>query len=337
VKDIKISSKEVLNQSQISVQESEIDAEYATDGKLIEVYDRSSTAMTYEEEYKAQLMWSKLQSETNFLSRRLCEKLRLVMEPLLATKLSGDYRTGKRINMKRVINYIASGYRKDKIWLRRKKPVKRSYRVLLAVDNSESMDKTGVGKLALTAMTILANGMSQLEIGELGIASFGEEMHLLHPFNKPFTYESGLSAVSNFRFNDRRTKTALCVESALVAMDSQNQGFHSSKKIFFIISDGRIERDSKVKLRQLVREMWEKNILLLMIIVEGKNKSHNKKESIITMKEITFENGIPRVKLFIEDYPFPYYIILDDINTLPEILGDALKQWFEMLLQCQKT
>lgn len=51
----------------------------------------------------------------------------------------GDYRTGKRLNMRKVIPYIASQFRKDKIWLRRTKPSKRDYHVCLAVDDSSSM------------------------------------------------------------------------------------------------------------------------------------------------------------------------------------------------------
>lgn len=74
-------------------------------------------------------MWGRLRSVTGPLSQRLCEQLRLVLEPMVATKLQGDYRSGKRINMRRVIPYIASGFRKDKIWLRRTKPAKRDYQV----------------------------------------------------------------------------------------------------------------------------------------------------------------------------------------------------------------
>jgi midasin len=37
-----------------------------------------------------------------------------------------------------------------------------------------------------------------------------------------------------------------------------------------------------------------------------------------------------------ESYPFPYYIVLEDMQALPEILGDALRQWFEMLTQLQE-
>lgn len=36
---------------------------------------------------------------------------------------------GKRISMRKVIAYIASHFRKDKIWLRRSRPDKRRYQV----------------------------------------------------------------------------------------------------------------------------------------------------------------------------------------------------------------
>jgi midasin len=290
--------------------------------------------MTMAQAEEARQKWSELQAETNSLSRRLCEKLRLVMEPLVASKLRGDYRTGKRINMKRVIGYIASGYRKDKIWLRRTKPGKRDYRVLLAVDDSESM-RNGAGDMALVAMATLANGMSQLEIGELGIASFGEEMRLLHPFHAPFTSSSGADVISNFTFNDKRTRTADCVESAMAALAAQSNS-SSSMQLVFIISDGRIERDNRDKLRRLVREMTEQNILLVMIIVEGNEKRSTGSGSILHMQEVSFgKNGKVKRKHFIDDYPFPYYMILQDMNNLPEVLGDALRQWFEMMSQNQ--
>ena len=92
------------------------------------------------------------------------------------------------------------------------------------------------------------------------------------------------------------------------------------------------------KVRKQVREMSERNILLVMIIVEGKQgKRLKEKDSIIHMKEVAFEKGKPKIKHFIDDYPFPYYLVLEDMNSLPEILGDALRQWFEMLAQIQSS
>merc|ERR1719469_1157547 len=297
---------------------------------MIAVDDRR--LITHEAFDEARVLWSQLQAETNTVSRRLCEKLRLVMEPLLATKLRGDYRAGKRINMKRVIGFIASGYRKDEIWMRRTKPAKRNYRVLLAVDNSESMRKSNAGEMALAALATLANGMSALEIGEIGIASFGGEMKVLHPFEKPFTNESGMELAGNLLFDETRTRTALCVDSAMTMMEDSSSA--ADLQLFFIISDGKIERDSRFKLRKFVRELTEIFFFLLMVIVEG-DKGAKKKDSIVTMKEVSFQNGKPLVKNFIDDYPFPYYLVLEDVNSLPEVLGDALRQWFEMLAQIQ--
>lgn len=41
--------------------------------------------------------------------------------------------------MRKVIPYVASQFRKDKIWLRRTKPSKRQYQICLAIDDSSSM------------------------------------------------------------------------------------------------------------------------------------------------------------------------------------------------------
>ena len=76
--------------------------------------------------YCAQV-WGRCEALTAGLSSDLAEQLRLVLEPQLASKMAGEYRTGKRISMKRVIAYIASHFRKDKIWLRRTRPDKRKY------------------------------------------------------------------------------------------------------------------------------------------------------------------------------------------------------------------
>ncbi len=112
----------------------------------------------------AHALWRKFELVTGELSMQLCEQLRIILEPTLATKLGGDYRTGKRINMKKVIPYIASQFRKDKIWLRRTKPSKRQYQVLIAIDDSLSMRDKGAGRLALEALTTLCKALTQLEV-----------------------------------------------------------------------------------------------------------------------------------------------------------------------------
>lgn len=312
-----VETQVVSNFEQLKRSEGEEDA-------ILKFIEASGEILIHEAELdESRRRWSQIQNETSQLARRLCEKLRLVIEPLLASKLRGDYRTGKRINMKRVIGYIASGYQKDKIWLRRTKPAKRNYRVLLAVDDSQSMLKSGAGSMALRALSTLAVGMSQLEIGEVGVASFGNEMNLILPFQEFFTSADGANILQHFKFDQARTRTAFCMESACQVLDSASS---QAMQIMFIVSDGRIERDSRSAIRRLIREMMERNILLVLIIVESGTE-----DSIMNMKEVSFEKGKPVVRNFMEDYPFPYYILLSNMERLPEVLGDALRQWFELI------
>ena len=278
--------------------------------------------------------WTLLQNSTNALSRRLCEKLRLVLEPLVASKLRGDYRTGKRLHMKKVLGYIASGYRRDKIWLRRTKPAKRNYRVLIALDDSESMRpcRTQAWKALATVVT----GLTQLEVGEVGIASFGEEMKVVHSWESPWTSEIGGRVYQEFGFRQSRTRISLCLESVMKLMMTSSSstlqsGVAAPLQLVFLITDGRIERDSRSTVRRLLREMMEGNILVAMIIVE----SSESEQSILNLKEVSFGKGTVTTKSFMEDYPFPYYVVLKEMDALPELLGDAVKQWFEMMSRLQ--
>ena len=34
---------------------------------------------------------------------------------------------------------------------------------------------------------------------------------------------------------------------------------------------------------------------------------------------------------YLDDYPFPYYIIVDNAEEVPEVISDALRQWFQMI------
>lgn len=62
---------------------------------------------------------SHLITESFLLSKILEEQLKSVLEPLDQAEYKGDYKTGKKLNLKKIIPFIASNYRKDRIWLRR--------------------------------------------------------------------------------------------------------------------------------------------------------------------------------------------------------------------------
>lgn len=140
---------------------------------------------------EATAAWNCLCSVTDTAARDLAEKLRLVLEPTQASRLKGDYKTGKRINMRKIIPYLASQFRKDKIWLRRTKPSKRNYQIALALDDSKSMEYNCSKELALESLSLISKALTYLEVGELSVISFGKQMQILHPLGETFTEQSG--------------------------------------------------------------------------------------------------------------------------------------------------
>lgn len=56
-------------------------------------------------------------------------------------------------------------------------------------------------------------------------------------------------------------------------------------------------------------------------------------DSILDIKVPIFKGPgeMPEIRSYMEEFPFPFYIILRDVNALPETLSDALRQWFELV------
>uniref|UniRef100_A0A183BTF4 Trimethylguanosine synthase n=1 Tax=Globodera pallida TaxID=36090 RepID=A0A183BTF4_GLOPA len=100
-----------------------------------------------DEQRQLQLKWALITDTVAQLAAELAESLRAIIEPTIASRLEGDYRTGKRLNMRRLIPYIASDYRKERIWMRRTRKERRNYQICIAVDNSQSMQHNHMTEL----------------------------------------------------------------------------------------------------------------------------------------------------------------------------------------------
>ncbi|XP_062616180.1 midasin-like, partial [Saccostrea cucullata] len=270
---------------------------------------------TAEAEEAASEAWHRYEALTSTLSQELCEQLRLVLEPSQATKLRGDYRTGKRLNMRKVIPYIASQFRKDKIWLRRTKPSKRQYQIMLAIDDSSSMVDNHSKQLAFESLALISNALTLLEAGDLSICSFGESVQVLHPFTEQFTSHSGSRLLQQFTFEQKKTKVAQLLKKATsVMLDARSRqrgmlGNPETSQLLLIVSDGRgLFNEGMETVRSAVRQAREAGVFLVFVIID-----------------------LPEIKPYMDYFPFPFYIILRDINSLPNVLCDALRQWFELV------
>ncbi|KAG0168625.1 AAA ATPase midasin [Apophysomyces sp. BC1034] len=282
---------------------------------------------------QARELWQNYENLTHDLAMGLCEQLRLILEPTLATKLKGDYRTGKRLNMKKIIPYIASQFKKDKIWLRRTKPSKRQYQVMISVDDSKSMSESHSVQLAYETLSLISKALSQLEVGDISITSFGERIRLLHPFDQPFTAESGASVIQQFTFAQQKTYVKNLVESSLSLFENAKHAASSGSgelwQLQLIISDGICEDHESLK--ALVRRAMEEHVMIIFIVVDNKPE----KDSILNMTNVKYATVNNKLSLqmtpYLETFPFQYFMILRDINALPEALSDALRQYFSFV------
>ncbi|KAJ3181878.1 hypothetical protein HDU85_003393 [Gaertneriomyces sp. JEL0708] len=281
---------------------------------------------------EAQDLWRNYTVLTRDLSFSLCEQLRLILEPTLATKLKGDYRTGKRLNMRKIIPYIASRFKKDKIWLRRTKPSKRTYQIMISIDDSRSMAESRCVQLAYESLSVITTALTQLEAGDVSVISFGEDVKLLHPFDRPFSDEAGAEVIRRFTFGQDRTNVRKMMDTAMGILEQARSMASSGQgadlwQLQLILSDGICE-DHEV-IRSLVRRAAEQRVMVVFIVLDNRQE----KDSIAKMTNVTYSvdaNGKPVLQMnrYMDTFPFDYYVVVKDIGTLPEVLADTLRQYF---------
>ncbi|KAJ6263239.1 hypothetical protein Dda_1800 [Drechslerella dactyloides] len=294
----------------------------------------------------AQSLWTFYEDKTRILSLSLTEQLRLILEPTLSTKLRGDYRTGKRLNMKRIIPYIASDYKKDKIWMRRTKPSKRQYQVMIALDDSKSMSEPRCVELTLESIALVARALTHLEVGQIAMVSFGETTQLVHPFEQPFTAQAGANIFASLSFTQTKTNMRSLVESSIRLFREAKQTNQQSDlwQLELIISDGICEDHREVQ--RLVRLAHFEKVVLIFVIIDaaaggaaaaGQDAEGIKSKgssSILDMKEAVFtdqgDGKGPKLQVnrYMDTFPFSYYLIIRRIEDLPGMLSTALRQWF---------
>uniref|UniRef100_A0ACD5WZY3 Uncharacterized protein n=1 Tax=Avena sativa TaxID=4498 RepID=A0ACD5WZY3_AVESA len=308
------------------------------DDMIVQLDDLTSVRdleVTSEETKRTTVDWRNLELATMKLSQELAEQLRLVMEPTLASKLQGDYRTGKRINMKKVIPYVASHFRRDKIWLRRTKPNKRNYQVVIAVDDSRSMSEGKCGEVAVEALVTVCRAMSQLEVGQFAVASFGKQgnIKVLHDFDQIFNAEAGVKMISSLSFEqDNKIEDEPVADLLMhlnkmlddaVARSRTPSGQNPLQQLVLVISDGKFHE--KEKLRRCVRNLLNRRRMIAYVLLD----SHE--ESIMNSLEACYEGDKLILGKYMDSFPFPYYVTLKNIEALPHTLADLLRQWFEMM------
>jgi midasin len=292
------------------------------------------SGVTKLDDHQAIEFWKRLEGLTSANAASLCEQLRLVLEPTMATGLAGDFRTGKRLNMRRVIEFVASDFRRDRIWLRRVRPEKRSYDVLIAIDDSESMTDSGAGPLALEALSLLTSSLARLEVGRVAVATFGAETELIRGFDEPLPMDdqAGGRLLSSFSFSQKSTDVKKLLDFMLEQMTgpAATSGVNIDEvKLAFVVSDGRLSEREEIRRR--IRELQSARVLVAFVVVDIVSDS---RKGIFDVQRVEYEasnTGKVKVTPYMDQFPVEFYSVIRDVAILPLSLADALRQWFEIV------
>ncbi|KAI5184811.1 midasin [Nematocida homosporus] len=94
----------------------------------------------------------------------LTKQLGIVLEENEKTSYEGDYASGRRLNMKRIVSYVASNGQKNRIWMRKTKTQGREYLIRIFVDNSGSIKNNGMAIPLISSLTTIANSLDLLSV-----------------------------------------------------------------------------------------------------------------------------------------------------------------------------
>jgi len=167
------------------------------------------------------------------------------------------------------------------------------------------------------------------------VVSFGEEVTTVHDLRSPFTDVAGAETVAQFKFDQKKTAIEDGIERIVgLFSEARNELGRASasgqktefRQLAFFISDGRFDSAMRESVQKMIRNAAQERMLIVLVIVQSPGQ-----ESIINTQQVKFIKGKVKMSSYLDDYPFPLYVILEDMESLPEVLSDALRQWFELL------
>ena len=96
-------------------------------------------------------------------------------------------------------------------------------------------------------------------------------------------------------------------------------------QLVFLISDGKIMKD-RDRLARLVREAERMQKMIVLVIVDSES-------SIFDLQQVDWKDGKMEISSYLDDYPFVYYVVVQRLDLLADVISDALRQWFELIKQ----
>lgn len=122
------------------------------------------------------------------------------------------------------------------------------------------------------------------------------------------------------------------VDTSLNMLGDAREGQRDEElhQLMFVLSDGICSNHEKMN--RILRRAQEDKVLIVFVVLDSLKEDSN---SILNMTQASYKmtEGRPQlsVERYMDTFPFPYYVVVRNIDNLPDILSSTLRQWAEAL------
>ena len=136
--------------------------------------------------------------------------------------------------------------------------------------------------------------------------------------------------MSGLNFDQTKTNTNRFLRTVTEYLTTSGLNFNNSPQLSLIISDAKgLFVEGRDLVKQAMQEAQNRGIFTILIILDSDVGS---KTSVLNTKTPVFlANGGIKMKAYLEDFPFPYYLVVRQLDELPGVLTQALRSWFDMI------
>jgi len=209
--------------------------------------------------------------------------------------------------------------------------------VLVVVDDSRSMRANGAALAACRTVALLTQAMTLLDAGDVGVMSFGDSPRLLHALGRPWGSAEGAGVMSRLTFAQERTATSAMLEAVVRTLDRAAEAVAHPvsgsvgpevRQLVFVVSDGVLAQEARATVKRWVLEAAERNQMLVLVIMD----TPDPRNSVVATESVSFVGGKVVRKAYLDDFPFPFYLVVRDTAHLPDAIADVTRQFLEMVV-----
>jgi midasin len=140
-----------------------------------------------------------------------------------------------------------------------------------------------------------------------------------------------MSLQRNFTFSQEQTHVTKMMDMTTEVLKharNLSNGPGDLWQLQIVISDGILEDHEKV--RALARRAADERILLVFVILDRRESKH----SILQMNNVSYVvdpstgRQVLQMKRYMDTFPFDFFVVVQNIEELPSILSDTLRQYF---------